>query len=145
MSLQRGGLMFVAASIASTKLLFSEELETNMTVDSAQLAVRSAASNDLHLVHACKNGDVTAFEQLVKRYDRKLLRIAQHVTHNREDSEDGGSGGVLEGLPTLGRISRGFQILKLADSHHSEPVAYEAAKAAALNKRGATGGRFSGW
>jgi RNA polymerase sigma-70 factor, ECF subfamily len=59
-----------------------------MTIDSAQLAVREAASDDLDLVHASKNGDVASFEQLVKRYDRKLLRIAQSVTHNREDSQD---------------------------------------------------------
>jgi RNA polymerase sigma-70 factor (ECF subfamily) len=59
-----------------------------MTTSSAQFAVREAASDDLDLVHASKNGDVAAFEQLVKRYDRKLLRIAQSVTHNREDSQD---------------------------------------------------------
>jgi RNA polymerase sigma-70 factor, ECF subfamily len=61
---------------------------TNMTVDSRQFAVTEVASDDLDLVHATKDGDVTAFEQLVKRYDRKLLRIAQSVTHNREDSQD---------------------------------------------------------
>jgi RNA polymerase sigma-70 factor (ECF subfamily) len=59
-----------------------------MTIDSAQLAVRKVANDDLDLVHASKNGDVTAFEQLVKRYDRKLFRIAQSITHNREDSQD---------------------------------------------------------
>jgi len=59
-----------------------------MTANSAQFAEREAACNDLDLVHASKDGDVTAFEQLVKRYDRKLLRIAQSVTHNREDSQD---------------------------------------------------------
>jgi RNA polymerase sigma-70 factor (ECF subfamily) len=59
-----------------------------MNANSAQFAVRESASDDLDLVHASKNGDVTAFEQLVKRYDRKLLRIAQSVTHNREDSQD---------------------------------------------------------
>src|SRR5260370_20704719 len=59
-----------------------------MTPDSTQFAVTAVASGDLDLVHACKNGDVAAFEQLVKRYDRKLLRIAQHVTHNREDAQD---------------------------------------------------------
>jgi RNA polymerase sigma-70 factor, ECF subfamily len=59
-----------------------------MTPDSAQFAVTAVASDDLDLVHACKNGDVAAFERLVKRYDRKLLRIAQHVTHNREDAQD---------------------------------------------------------
>lgn len=46
------------------------------------------ASDDLALVHASKRGDLAAFEKLVKRYDRKLFRIAQHLTHNREDAED---------------------------------------------------------
>src|ERR1700720_1152131 len=60
-----------------------------MTADTAQFeAVRTRTNDDLDLVHASKNGDVAAFEQLVKRYDRKLLRIAQSVTHNREDSQD---------------------------------------------------------
>ena len=44
--------------------------------------------DDTVLIQACKNGDAAAFEQLVKRYDRGLLRIAQHVTHNLEDAQD---------------------------------------------------------
>jgi len=59
-----------------------------MIANSTQPAVAEKAYDDLFLVHASKNGDVTAFEQLVKRYDRKLFRIAQSVTHNREDSQD---------------------------------------------------------
>jgi RNA polymerase sigma-70 factor (ECF subfamily) len=59
-----------------------------MAAGSAQFEVSAVASDDLGLVEASKNGDVTAFEQLVKKYDRKLLRIAQSVTHNREDSQD---------------------------------------------------------
>ena len=43
---------------------------------------------DLVLVHACKSGNAAAFEELVKRYDTKLFRIAQHITHNREDAQD---------------------------------------------------------
>ena len=43
---------------------------------------------DLPLVHASKSGDMAAFEQLVKRYDRKLLRIAQNVTHDLSDAQD---------------------------------------------------------
>jgi len=43
---------------------------------------------DLALVHACKSGNAAAFEELVKRYDTKLFRIAQHITHNREDAQD---------------------------------------------------------
>ena len=59
-----------------------------MREDSAQLVVSETASDDLALVHASKNGDIAAFEELVRRYDRKLLRIAQQLTRNREDAED---------------------------------------------------------
>src|SRR3989441_9224321 len=48
----------------------------------------AAAIDDVTLVHASKTGDIAAFEELVKRYDAKLLRIAQHITHNREDAQD---------------------------------------------------------
>ena len=50
--------------------------------------VREAAVDEMALVHAAKRGDVSAFEQLVKRYDRNIFRIAQHITQNREDAED---------------------------------------------------------
>src|SRR5579864_7750859 len=43
-----------------------------MNANSAQFA----ASNDLALVHSSKKGNVAAFEQLVKRYGRRLIRIA---------------------------------------------------------------------
>src|SRR5204862_2306004 len=48
----------------------------------------TAVSDELALVQAAKQGDVSAFEQLVKRYDRNVFRIAQHITQNREDAED---------------------------------------------------------
>jgi RNA polymerase sigma-70 factor (ECF subfamily) len=57
-------------------------------LDSTQLSAYGAAKDDLSLVHATQNGDISAFEQLVKRYDRRLLRIAQSITHNAEDSQD---------------------------------------------------------
>jgi len=59
-----------------------------MATSLTQFEATGEASGDMDLVHACKNGDAAAFGQLVKRYDRKLLRIAQSVTHNREDSQD---------------------------------------------------------
>jgi RNA polymerase sigma-70 factor, ECF subfamily len=59
-----------------------------MTAMLAQFAGYTAASDDLDLVRATQNGNVSAFEQLVKRYDRRLLRIAQHITHNLEDAQD---------------------------------------------------------
>jgi RNA polymerase sigma-70 factor (ECF subfamily) len=50
--------------------------------------VNEPASDELVLVRAAKNGDVGAFEELVRRYDRNVFRIAQHITQNREDAED---------------------------------------------------------
>jgi RNA polymerase sigma-70 factor (ECF subfamily) len=44
--------------------------------------------DELTLVQAAKKGDLEAFSQLVKRYDRNIFRIAQHITHNEEDAQD---------------------------------------------------------
>jgi RNA polymerase sigma-70 factor, ECF subfamily len=73
-----------------------------MTAESAQFGVRAETNDDFDLVQASKNGDVGAFEQLVKRYDRILLRIAQSVTHNREDSQDAVQEAFLKAYQHLG-------------------------------------------
>ena len=75
-----------------------------MTTDLPQFRVISGASDDMDLVHASKNGDVAAFEQLVKRYDRKLLRIAHSVTHNREDSQDAVQDAFCKAFQNLGQF-----------------------------------------
>ena len=43
---------------------------------------------DVELVARAKDGDVAAFEKLVRQYDRQIFRVAQHITQNREDAED---------------------------------------------------------
>jgi RNA polymerase sigma-70 factor (ECF subfamily) len=53
-----------------------------------QSNITDDAATEMALVHAAKAGDLNAFEQLVKRYDRNVFRIAQHITQNREDAED---------------------------------------------------------
>ena len=73
----------------------------NMKSDSAEFAGTGVASDDLDLVYATRNGDLSAFEQLVGRYDCKLLRIAQHVTHNREDSQDAVQDSFMKALQHL--------------------------------------------
>jgi RNA polymerase sigma-70 factor (ECF subfamily) len=80
-----------------------------MAAHSAQFEVRAAASDDLDLVHASKDGDVAAFEQLVKRYDRKLLRIAQSVTHNKEDSQDAVQEAFLKAYQKLSEFREASQ------------------------------------
>src|SRR5205823_8857562 len=53
-----------------------------------QPKVSEPVSDELVLVGRAKAGDVGAFEELVRRYDRNVFRIAQHITQNREDAED---------------------------------------------------------
>jgi RNA polymerase sigma-70 factor, ECF subfamily len=84
-----------------------------MTANSAQFVVREVASDDLDPVHATQKGNLAAFEQLVKRYDRRLLRISQTVTHNREDSEDAVQEALLSAFQNLPAFPRRFPILNL--------------------------------
>src|SRR5205809_7138052 len=53
-----------------------------------QPKVGEPVSDELALVASAKAGDVAAFEELIRRYDRNVFRIAQHITQNREDAED---------------------------------------------------------
>jgi RNA polymerase sigma-70 factor (ECF subfamily) len=44
--------------------------------------------DDATLVAQTREGDARAFSELVRRYEGKVFRLAQHVTQNREDAED---------------------------------------------------------
>src|SRR5437899_10582621 len=53
------------------------------------MAVSSqAAIDEAILVTQSRAGDTAAFGELVRRYEGKIFRLAQHVTQNREDAED---------------------------------------------------------
>jgi RNA polymerase sigma-70 factor (ECF subfamily) len=71
-----------------THALIDSPLRESGAIHPCQDGATPETADDMALVHACKDGDVAAFEQLVERYDVRLLRIAQHVTHNREDAQD---------------------------------------------------------
>ena len=62
------------------------------------------AVDELTLVRAAKAGDISAYEQLVRRYDRNVFRIAQHITHNREDAEDVVQDAFLKAYQNLGQF-----------------------------------------
>src|SRR5512146_1970225 len=66
--------------------------------------VDEPVSDELALVQAAKAGDIGAFEQLVKRYDRNVFRIAQHITQNREDAEDVVQDAFLKAYQNLGQF-----------------------------------------
>jgi RNA polymerase sigma-70 factor, ECF subfamily len=55
----------------------------------ALMTVSSQAGFDeTSLVTQAREGDNHAFAGLVKRYEAKIFRLAQHITQNREDAED---------------------------------------------------------
>lgn len=44
--------------------------------------------SDRELVAGTKRGNTEAFDQLVVRYERRVLTVAQRIVNNREDAED---------------------------------------------------------
>src|SRR4051812_24107469 len=61
-------------------------------------------TDEMTLVRAAKQGDVSAFEELVRRYDRNVFRIANHITHNAEDAEDVVQEAFLKAYQNLARF-----------------------------------------
>ena len=51
-------------------------------------ASSQAGADETTLVAQSREGDTAAFGELVRRYEGKIFRLAQHVTQNREDAED---------------------------------------------------------
>jgi RNA polymerase sigma-70 factor, ECF subfamily len=109
-----------------------------MSGTSAQRAMTAAAIDDMTLVHASKAGDIPAIEELVRRYDSKLLRIAQHVTHNREDAQDAVQEAFLKAFQRLEqfqenskfstwliRIAINQSLMKLRKQHRKSEVSMD--------------------
>jgi RNA polymerase sigma-70 factor (ECF subfamily) len=47
-----------------------------------------AEFDEAAVVAQAREGDARAFSELVRRYEGKIFRLAQHITQNREDAED---------------------------------------------------------
>jgi RNA polymerase sigma-70 factor, ECF subfamily len=106
-----------------------------------------ADPSETSLVHAAKDGDLSAFEELVRRYDRKVIRIAFHITHNQEDAEDAAQDAFLKAFRGLAhfeeksrfstwlfriavneslmkvRQRRGFQVVSIEQDNNEDPDA----------------------
>ena len=54
----------------------------------AETSAQPAISDESDLVARAKAGDSDAFTELVKRYERRIFRLAKHITQNEEDAED---------------------------------------------------------
>jgi RNA polymerase sigma-70 factor (ECF subfamily) len=52
------------------------------------IASSLAGFDEAAVVALARESDARAFSELVRRYEGKIFRLAQHVTQNREDAED---------------------------------------------------------
>jgi len=59
-----------------------------MMVTVAMPVSSQAGVDESTLVAQSRQGDSVSFGELVRRYEAKIFRMAQHVTQNREDAED---------------------------------------------------------
>jgi RNA polymerase sigma-70 factor (ECF subfamily) len=75
-----------------------------MSMEAIESKVGEPTSDEAALVAAAKAGDIGAFEELVKRYDRNVFRIANHITQNREDAEDVVQDAFLKAYTNLGQF-----------------------------------------
>ncbi len=73
-------------------------------MEAIESKVGEPANDETVLVNAARKGDIAAFEALVKRYDRNVFRIAQHITQNREDAEDVVQDAFLKAYQNLGQF-----------------------------------------
>jgi RNA polymerase sigma-70 factor, ECF subfamily len=73
-------------------------------VESHTLPSTVVKADEPILVSAAKNGDISAFETLVGRYERKIFRLTQNITQNREDAEDAMQEAFLKAFQHLGEF-----------------------------------------
>lgn len=63
-----------------------------------------AMMTDLELVAQAKTGRLDAFDELVNRHERKIFRLTQHITGNREDAEDALQDSFLKAFSRLAQF-----------------------------------------
>jgi len=54
----------------------------------AEPSAQAAVQDETGLVARARDGDARAFTQLVNLYERKIYRLAKHITRHDEDAED---------------------------------------------------------
>lgn len=70
----------------------------------ARLAAAAKVQEEHALVRSAQGGDRLAFEELVRRYDREVLRLAMNLVHRAEDARDIYQEGFLRVYKNLHRF-----------------------------------------
>jgi outer membrane protein len=81
-------------------------MEMALTSEANRTTLLPAASESVgwdeeKLVRAAKGGSQTAFEQLVERYEERVLRLARSVAPNQEDAEEIAQDGFAQAFKNL--------------------------------------------
>ena len=71
--------------------------------------------DDKHIVAQARRGELSAFEELVTRYEKRVYAIALRSSGSPEDAADITQEVFL-------RLPRGQRLCDLAVPHHDEPV-----------------------
>jgi len=67
----------------------SPTMATSIALESdARAAAAAKAAEEHALVRKAQEGDRSAFDELVRRYDRDVLRLAMNIVHRPEDARD---------------------------------------------------------
>jgi RNA polymerase sigma-70 factor (ECF subfamily) len=67
-------------------------------------AASSANVDDTILIRRAQQGDTAAFEELVRNYDRSVLRLSMHLTDSTEDAQDIYQETFLRAYRNIGRF-----------------------------------------
>ncbi|MHB8410407.1 MAG: RNA polymerase sigma factor [Candidatus Acidiferrales bacterium] len=115
-------------------LAFAEDPEAVPRAGAAVRRVSADAGDDeLALVIAAQAGEVSAFETLVTRYEKRIYRLAWNITQNRPDAEDVVQDAFMKAFEHLGsfqgssrfytwlvRIAVNQALMKLRKRRHRE-------------------------
>jgi RNA polymerase sigma-70 factor, ECF subfamily len=74
--------------VPSPYLRAPEIVENLTTANPVQKTSKVAREDEPLLVAAAKGGDLSAFNELVSRYERKIFRLTMNIARNHEDAED---------------------------------------------------------
>ena len=73
--------------------------------------------DDKHIVAQARRGELSAFEELVTRYEKRVYAIALRSSGSPEDAAD-----ITQEVFLRAGLPRGQRLCDLAVPHHDEPV-----------------------
>ena len=93
-------------------------METSVALDGVASQAAAAKRAEEHaLVRKAQGGDRLAFEELVRQYDREVLRLALNIVNRPEDAQDVYQESFLRVYRKLGhfRFESSFPYMALQD------------------------------